>query len=472
MNKRNTLRIGLTLTLTLATSAFAQNTFDHDRFASAAPLPPGLLTEGFPGPPIVAIPAPALGLLPGDEIDALSFGDDHDLATSHAIVFSVDPGTVGFGAGTTFEFGFDTAPGFPPAAAGDLFLQDPDPAVVNILAPPGLGYDAGTFTGDEANATWGSPCVAGGCEDLDAFDYTPPTVAGGVYFSLQPGSPALAMIPAMPGDILYSDLSGAPPVIAVLGGGAGPATAANLGIAGMNLDALSLVGTVGPVALGGGVISPGPVGPSIAGTIAPSTHLIEYSVGPFSGVDADVLVRAAAGVAAVHTPAPALGLTPNENVNALEVALPTFCPPLAATVFLYNGTGVNLDMLSSTTAVVGAPWTVTMVPQSTRGPGAWAILVRGAPSAGPIIDLGLLLAIGSSGSSELLVGAGILADFVGPPHAGGGSTASFTTPIPPACSLVGLSWYTQAIVTGDLPGFPGLADPWFSSAAGGVIGTF
>jgi len=452
----------------LDTPAFAQTGFDNDRATSLLFFPPGILTEGFPGPPVVAIPAGFMGLGPLDEIDALSFGDDHAVTTVHTIVFSPNFITVGIGAGTTFEFATDTLPGFPPAAAADIFLQDAPP-LLNILAPPGLGYDAGTLTGDEANATWMSPCIPGGpCDDLDAFDYTDPLTATGVYFSLKFGSPALAALGATPGDILYSDLSGTPPVIATLAG-AGPATAASLGILGFDLDALNVVGTVGPVTAGGGVITAGPVGPSIAGTVAPSTHLLEFSVGPFTGIDADVLVRTGPGAFAVHTPAPAIGLSPHEDLNALEA---TPCGPSPASYFTYNGSGINLDLLSSSPVIIGSPWTATLAPQAARGAGVWTILLRSASAAGPILDLGTFFALPPAGLSELLVGIGFIANFAGPAHGGGGTTASFSAPVPLSCGLVASPWFAQAVVLGDLPAGAGVLDPWFSSAVGGTIGTF
>jgi len=151
--------------------------------------------------------------------------------------------------------------------------------------------------------------------------------------------------------------------------------------------------------------------------------------------------------------------------------LPT-CPGGAATVASYNGTDINLDRLSSSPVIVGAPLTVTLTLQMTRGPGSWFILVRDSSAAGPIIDMGLFLLGVSSGPSELLVAGGVIANLVPPPHAGGGSSAMFTTTIPNNCGLVGVDWFMQALVTGNLPGAPGMFDPWFSTAANGIVGTF
>ncbi|MAB80093.1 MAG: hypothetical protein CMJ89_12145 [Planctomycetes bacterium] len=461
----------------LGSSALAQTSFDHDRFAAPPVAGPGILSEGYPGPPVVSITDVAMGLVPADEIDALSFGDDHLIGVlPHTLVFSVDSASMGIaGCGVSFEASIDTGPGAPPAAAGDIFIQDPSATYGNLLAPPFLGYGAGTATGDEANATWGAPCMPAACYDLDAFDYSVATsTTNGVYFSLAPGSPTLGMLGVGPGAILYSDLSGVPPVIAVLAG-AGLATAPNLGIPGLNLDALNCVGTSGPVGTGGGVISAGLVGMSSTGPAPPpSTHLLEFSVAFSGAIDADVLVRVGAGAFAIHTPSAVLGLMPFDNLNALEVTQPLDpdCPPLGATVSHYNGAGINLDTLLASNAVIGGVWTATLTPQLTRMGGGWIVLMRTASAAGPIFDLGLALGLPAAGLSELLVGGAVIGTFFGPPHAGGGSSTTFSLAVPLNCALIGKRWYAQSIVLGDLPIGPGTLDPWFSSASKGVIGTY
>ena len=461
--------------LALNATLTAQTSFDNDRLIAPGLAAPGILTEGFPGPPVVAIPIGALGLMPLDDIDALSYGDDITIQVVHAIVFSPDALTDGLaGSGVVSEITVDTAPGTPPAAAGDIFIQSPIAAVGNLLAPAGSGYMAGTGTGDEANAAWASPCFTGAvCADLDAFDYTDPATVSGVYFSLAPGSPTLGAIGAGPGDILYSDLLGGLPIVAVLAG-AGPANAPNLGITGLNLDALNCVGSTGPIGAGGGVIAPGLVGPSVAaGIVTPSsTHLLQYSVSDTADIDAEVLVRVAAGVFDIHTPSTTLGLTPTDDLNALEVRHQLACPPTPSNVFVFNGINLNIDAMAAGTVVTGTPWTATISPQITRGPGPWIILMRTAPASGPILDLGTILGLPPAGLSELLVAGTKIANFFPPPHGGGGTSTTFSVAVPPSCSLVGMSWFAQSIVFGDLPIGPGVLDPWFSSAVGGVVGTF
>ena len=80
------------LALVFASQAAAQTTFSHDNTIAITAVGGGedLLTEGTPGPPVVAIGGAALGLVSGDHIDALSLGDYTPLMTEHRIVFSVD----------------------------------------------------------------------------------------------------------------------------------------------------------------------------------------------------------------------------------------------------------------------------------------------------------------------------------------------------------------------------------------------
>ncbi len=349
---------------TFASQAAAQTTFSHDNTVAITAVGGGedLLTEGAPGPPVVAIGGASLGLVAGDHIDALSFGDDTPLKTEHQIVFSVDANSIGLdGNDVSFEFHVDSAPcagsaPVPAAACGDIFTQ----ALAggsHILAPSGSGYSpGGGAAGDECYAKWagGNFLPPGAADDLNAFDYTAPADAAGIYFSLAPGSPTLAAIAATPGDILYSDLSGTAPVIATLGGEAGLATAANLGSALSDLDALSLIGTTGPVGGGGGVIAAGAVGEAPANTGVVSTHLLEFSVtrgGGAVGFSGEVLVRTGAAVAAVFVPAEeglGLAIVDEDELNALEVILTVPIP----TVSEWGLAAMTLLLLAAGTLVL------------------------------------------------------------------------------------------------------------------------
>jgi len=339
MTRIASLIIALSLLL-LALSAFANSAIDHVHATAITPagVAGDILTEGtppgIPTPPFVSIPAAAIGLLPGDEIDALSFGND-PIGGLHQLTFSVDTFAIGIPAsGVAFEVTIGTAPSAPipfaipkpPEAAGDIFQQTgtlPGPCT-NVLAPAGSGYGAGTGTGDESNATWATPAgVIPPADDLDALEYSDPVVPppGGVYFSLAPGSPSLPLIPATPGDILWSPLGGGPVVIAALFG-VGPATDVALGIPGANLDALNLVAMVP------GVIAPGPVGASPCGP-AMGTHLAEYSIAaPGAFPPGAVLVRIGPVLAGVKVGPAGLGLTPADNLDALEAVVMPPPPPM------------------------------------------------------------------------------------------------------------------------------------------------
>ena len=165
-----------------------------------------------------------------------------------------------------------------------------------------------------------------------------------------------------------------------------------------------------------------------------------------------------------------------EALSGQQYAIPvtTYLPvtSVPATVSLYNGTAINLDTMVASGAVIGAIWTASLTPQPTRAPGPWIILMRSSASAGPILDLGSLLSLPSAGFSEVLVGTGNIATFFPPAHAGGGVPSNFCTSVPALPSLVAMPWFAQAIVFGDLPAGSGALDPWFSSAASGIVGTF
>lgn len=134
------------------------------------------------GPPVVAIPKQALGLGAGDDVDALSFGPDQtDLR------FSVRLGSQGvLGSDVNVE-----ASATPTEAHGDEF-NNPGPGTNELFMDEGL---FGLSLAD----------------DLDALAEPPPNLP--VFFSLAPGSPALGLIPATPGDILVASAPGGLPTV-------------------------------------------------------------------------------------------------------------------------------------------------------------------------------------------------------------------------------------------------------------------
>ena len=94
--------IALSLFL-IAPSALSNSAIDHVHATAVTPVGVAgvILTEGtppgVPAPPIVAIPPVAIGLMIGDEIDALSYGND-PIGVFHQLTFSVDGAAVGMPA--------------------------------------------------------------------------------------------------------------------------------------------------------------------------------------------------------------------------------------------------------------------------------------------------------------------------------------------------------------------------------------
>lgn len=182
--------------------------FSVDR-ASPLKRPADLFTPG----PTLFSQAEAIGLLGGDDIDALSFGFDQ--VTSPQLRFSVGflaSGAILGGNAICSETGLcPPAVPCPPEAAADIFRTS------------GLGIATLQFDGDGAPGS--APglglkeCPAGGAgvqDNVDAFDdLVPPLVSGRpawrVYLSLAPGSPTLlGDNPRLPGgagpaDILVYD---------------------------------------------------------------------------------------------------------------------------------------------------------------------------------------------------------------------------------------------------------------------------
>ncbi|MEO6027465.1 MAG: thrombospondin type 3 repeat-containing protein, partial [Candidatus Binatia bacterium] len=180
-----------------------------------------------PGPlplPVVGFTTADLGLLPGDAIDALSFGDEFALGT---IYFTVSRGSLSFPGFFTPDVASEVAGvpvGIQPEASSDIFSSF-DPAGVppgfnsqvldgNGLAPlaPLTVYTGFGMGLSELNALPGPPLN----DQIADFDWALPgraRLAGIVFFSLAPGSPTLtpAANPnfpagAEPGDILGSSV--------------------------------------------------------------------------------------------------------------------------------------------------------------------------------------------------------------------------------------------------------------------------
>lgn len=287
----------------------------------AGPLPP----------PVVGLSAVTLGLLPGDVVDALSFGDEVGVVGVDPLYFSVDRAAVALPGPFAPDVFSETA-AVPPAIQGEAAS---DVFVTNALAPGvPFGLHTQVLDGDglplvppviypgwgvglsELNPLPGPPLN----DDIAAFDWAQPgrMNAYGAFFSLAAGSPSLTpgvnpLLPAgaEPGDIL---IAGSGPL-----GTAGPAAFLVVFIPAGGLGLVSGGPGCAPPACDDidALIWPGGGGPYFS--ITPASP----SAGVFSA--ADVLGPGPALV----LPAAALGLLPAENVDALESA-PNACPVFPA----------------------------------------------------------------------------------------------------------------------------------------------
>jgi hypothetical protein len=280
-----------------------------------------------PGPlplPVVGFSTADLGLLPGDVIDALSFGDDFAVGT---LYFTVSRGSVSAPGPLTPNV-FSEVTGVPigtqPEASSDIF-STLDPAGVppgfnsQVLDGNGLAPLAPltTYTGrgiglSELNALPGPPRN----DQIADFDWSSPGRArlfSVVFFSLAPGSPSLtpATNPnfpagAEPGDILGS----------------------SVGTLSFHFIAVS--------AAANGLISCGPgCAPPACDDIDAITfggaflfsqwHSLPRAWGSSPAVQADVLNMFSGTPPTVAFPAVALGLAPGDDVKGLETIV-NGCP--------------------------------------------------------------------------------------------------------------------------------------------------
>jgi len=292
--------------------------------AGPIPSPPG---------PVVGFSNATLGLLPGDVIDAISFGDDG--APGLTTFFSVTRGSIGAAGGIWPPNVFTEVGAVPlgaqPEAAGDLFttfdFACPTFPPFNTQAVDGNGGPLVPFTCytglglglTELVPAPGPPLN----DDLSAFDWSFPgrwVAFAGIGFSLAAGSPTLTpgtnpLLPggATPGDILVF-FPGPPPGLSLYL----PAT--SLGLIGGppgcappvcdDVDALSISF---------------PSGGTLTFSITPTSP----SIGACAYTAADLLGFAPAPIAActpAAVPAAALGLVgATDDINALDVVVP-ICP--------------------------------------------------------------------------------------------------------------------------------------------------
>jgi hypothetical protein len=264
--------------------------------------------------PVVGVTGASLGLLPGDVIDAFTYGND---APAGALYFTVSRASLGVPSAPP-EVATEATlvpPGTQPEASSDVFVVF-DPAVglppgthTQVLDGDGVpigplplygGYGLGL---SEGLALPGPPMV----DQIADFDWSAPgwEAFGCVYFSLAPGSPSLtpATNPgfpggAEPGDIIAS-CSGFLFVTAPISGtglvSGGPGCAPP---ACDDVDALKGFPFF---------VSLAPGSPSLAALPASPADVIDFTA------------------AVVAFPAAALGLTPADDIKGLE-SIVNSCP--------------------------------------------------------------------------------------------------------------------------------------------------
>ncbi len=321
MNIHPVLRLAGILPLVGAATAVGDS-FVVDAASPSVGGAPDVWNDPLPSPPGLSLAA--LGLVPGDRIDAMSDGNDPLNVLVHGHhdhLFSVARAAVGdTGTGVEAERLSDTAPpGGVNGHPADIFLHIHGSAS-NVLAPASTGLGWSAIGGDETNAGLVTTVTIPPGDDVVAYELTTMSSGGTppseVYFSLAPGSPTLATLGAGPADILaVGGAFGAGPVIfateASLLIGPGPGFSADI-------DALSL--EVSP-----GVPAPTLVRAQFSMTAASATG---WTTSNGDIVDSGALVilyDPSVPVSLVaHTPAE-LGLLANDELDALEATF--YMPP-------------------------------------------------------------------------------------------------------------------------------------------------
>ncbi len=261
---------------------------------------------GIANPPLPRIPKTNLGLVQGDNLDALSYGVDvFGEKANTTVAFSVDAQAVG-SANTGVNR--EAANG---EALGDEFASYFNDTNLELVDEQVLVFQIGN-PGD----------------DLDALTNQPPRYADGtgdtvpdrpVYFSLAPGSPTLTSLGARAGDIL------------VFTPGVGLSIYARIDLdmgllAGDVLDALCLMKAGLPnsgLIAGGGSATIPPTGNAMSDwalfSLAPGSPSVGANV---SAADLLVTNFNAAGVgpsaSTLYAPASEIGLLTSDNLNALK----------------------------------------------------------------------------------------------------------------------------------------------------------
>lgn len=285
-----------------------------------------------PPPPMIGLSAAALGLLPGDVIDAMSFFDDAFPGAGTTMYFSVDRTSFGPGVVAPPNVTGESIAFVPPAtqgeAASDLFevndgvclvgpgvhtqILDGDGTLIGPASACGFGGGAPFGLGLAEGIPFGPPPPPPFTDDLYNFDWGVPGRARlfCMTISLAPGSPSL-----IPGSNPLFPSGGEPGDILVACPGQAPASTPLLYISW--------------AASGAGLISGGPGCAPPACDDIDALSLFSFSLSPGSPSvtgapffsPADVIFPGPSVIVAAAT----LGLTPVDNVNALEGTTITGC---------------------------------------------------------------------------------------------------------------------------------------------------
>jgi hypothetical protein len=241
----------------------------------------------FPAAPLVSFPGPvALGLVPGDVVSSISWGNEAPSSVPASILFSVSPASAGI-------------PGVAPDVFSEASVGD---AAADIFSAGTIGAPApNKLVVDGNGLPLAAPPASGLIEPIDNLiglatcDPLSATLMGSfVTFTLAPGSPTLGLLGATPADILgHPYLVGGPPFLLI------PAGALGL-LAGDVIDGLAL-NLAGPPAM----VSLAPGSPTLGFIGAGPADLIAVGMGP----------------AFVSMPAPALGLLPFDDIDALDISV-------------------------------------------------------------------------------------------------------------------------------------------------------
>lgn len=257
-------------------------------------------------PPVLGIPAAALGLGPGDVISGISFGiGPFGPAVGLEVLFSVDGASTGIvfpppPANLSCEFGaaqgladvFQSQPFGPPLPFPNVLALDGN-GIADACPPPPLP-GLGLIEPSPDNLVALELCPA-------SFVFSGAILTAPVYFTLAPASPTLLALPAGATDVLVALPPGfLPPVVAIPGGALAlaPCPPGFGAPACDEIDALE--------------VAPG--GALALFSLAPGSP----SLGLCGFTPADILFAPPPGCP-LAVPGAALGLTPVDNVDALAM---------------------------------------------------------------------------------------------------------------------------------------------------------